>query len=137
MEDCPLWLWFTKNSTVKYIPEPLAVYRLLGDSACHSSDIAKQKRFINSLCDVHRFFAEKYNFPLEDLHDMFLGNYLGTQIDVAVSRPSISNLNAVRILYKELKSPTRKQKIFYASSFFPPLYLLIKLHRKIKSVRKV
>lgn len=137
MEDCPLWLWFTKNSTVKYIPEPLAVYRLLGDSACHSSDISKQKRFINSLCDVHRFFAEKYNFPLEDLHDMFLGNYLGTQIDVAVSRPTLSNLNAVRILYKELKSPSRKQKIFYASSFFPPLYLLIKLHRKIKNARKV
>ena len=85
---------------------------------------------------MHRFFAEKYNVPLEDLHDMFLGNYLGTQIDVAVSRPTLSNLNAVRILYKELKSPTRKQKIFYAASFFPPLYLLIKLRRKIKKVSR-
>nr|WP_180486313.1 glycosyltransferase [Treponema socranskii] len=137
MEDCPLWLWFTKNTKVKYFPEALAVYRLFRDSACHSSDIEKQKHFVDSLCDVHNFFARKYDFPLQkDLRDMFLGNYLTTQVDRVLQKSNSFDLKTIRLLFKELKSPTAKQKMFYMFSYIPPLYTFVYLYRKVKKMLK-
>ena len=61
MEDFPMWLWFSKNSKIKFINRVYAVYRNLEVSASHSNNAEKIKRFNDSCLDIRIFFAEKYN----------------------------------------------------------------------------
>ena len=59
--DYPLWLWISKKYKIRFINEITGVYRLLEESASHSTDILKQERFINSCYDMLHVFAEKYS----------------------------------------------------------------------------
>lgn len=66
MGDYPMWLWFSLNSKIKMLPDITAVYRLLHDSASHTSnDISKMMAFRDGTVDIKVFFNEKYqrNIP--------------------------------------------------------------------------
>lgn len=67
MEDIPMWLWFAKNSYISYIKKNFGVYRVFDNSASHSTNMEKQKRFNDSCLEVRRFFAMKY-----DCNDLLL-----------------------------------------------------------------
>lgn len=66
MEDYPTWLWFGKNSKIKFINQPLCVYRENQESASHFVNFEKRIRFCKSTWDIQNFFAEKYNLPVKD-----------------------------------------------------------------------
>lgn len=56
--DTAYWYWFAYHGKTKFMPEQMAVYRVLENSACHSSD--KEKRLILDL----NFLRLKLDFLL-------------------------------------------------------------------------
>lgn len=70
LEDLPMWLWFAKNSKIKFINKPIAVYRVLEESESHSNDTEKYQLYAKSCRDVRAFYSELYNEKyLLDLYD--------------------------------------------------------------------
>lgn len=70
MGDYPLWLDIAKHSKVKYMPEPLGVYRRSDNTASCHNDINKRYEFAKSGYDVSFYYANKYNVADEVLHNM-------------------------------------------------------------------
>lgn len=60
MGDTPMWMWFAKHSKIYFLDEVTSVYRILENSASHSTDFEKQKKFNQSLLNIRLFFWEKY-----------------------------------------------------------------------------
>ena len=60
MEDYPLVLWFSINSEIGFLDEILLNYRVLPNSASHTSDIEKTMAFLDSVNNVKNFFIAKY-----------------------------------------------------------------------------
>lgn len=56
MGDYPIWLWFAHESAIAFIPETIGVYRVLDNSASHSSNINKMLAFTQSGLDIKRFY---------------------------------------------------------------------------------
>ena len=68
--DTSYWYWFAYHGLVKYMPEPMAVYRVLEESACHTKDEDKRFELDLKFLKLKLLFISKY--PLED----------GRQLDV-------------------------------------------------------
>ena len=64
MGDYPMWLFFSKKSKIFFLNKTSAVYRILTNSASHSSDKEKIKAFYKSLYNVKQYFCEKYNYEI-------------------------------------------------------------------------
>lgn len=62
MGDYPLWLWFSYNSKIKYLPCCTGVYRKTLGSASRPNKINKKIAFTNSGSEIRRFFLNHYNF---------------------------------------------------------------------------
>lgn len=60
--DYPFWLYIAIHAKTHFMNQVLAVYRVLSDSASHSTGIEKRVRFIRSVFDMKRYFNEKYHF---------------------------------------------------------------------------
>lgn len=60
MGDYPVWLYAAARSKIRFIDEPMAVYRILNESASHFRDFGKADRFCRSTLDIRRCFAERY-----------------------------------------------------------------------------
>lgn len=60
MGDTPMWLWFSIKSKIAFIEDITSVYRVLDNSASHSTDYYKQKKFNKSLLDIRLFFINNY-----------------------------------------------------------------------------
>lgn len=69
MGDYPLWLYIAMNNKIHFIDECMAVYRMLENSASHSTDYWRLKKFFLSTIDVKRFFLERTN-RLDLEHDV-------------------------------------------------------------------
>jgi glycosyltransferase involved in cell wall biosynthesis len=63
MADYPMWLDLARHTHFGYIDKPLADYRILQESACHSQDPRKTLRFFKSTCQVRFDYARKNNVP--------------------------------------------------------------------------
>lgn len=61
MGDYPIWLFMTKNTDSYFLSQPTGVYRLLKESASHSTDAQKQVDFELSSFSVQVFFAKIYH----------------------------------------------------------------------------
>lgn len=64
MGDYPLWLYLIAHSKVHFSDYVSSVYRVLQESASHSSDIRKSIAFMQSTLDIQLFFAGKYALDL-------------------------------------------------------------------------
>ena len=60
MGDLPQWLYFFRNSKVKYFARKTAVYRILQESASHTTDINKQTLFTQSSLIIRSAFVNYY-----------------------------------------------------------------------------
>lgn len=60
MGDYPMWLYAAAHSKIRFIDEPLAVYRILNESASHFRSFEQADRFCRSTLDIRRFFAGQY-----------------------------------------------------------------------------
>ena len=63
MGDYPMWIWFSHESRIKFIPLVTGVYRVLTSSASHSSDISRQIGFSQSSIEIRRFFEDYFKVP--------------------------------------------------------------------------
>lgn len=67
MGDYPLWLWLAHCSSVYFMNEVTGVYRVLEESASHTSDLQKRISFINSYGDIRLFFIDYFNISTKTL----------------------------------------------------------------------
>jgi len=65
--DVPLWTELTRYGSFAYINEPLAIYRLLGESATHSEESEKRLGYYNRNEDLKIHLAQKYGLPLDEI----------------------------------------------------------------------
>ena len=63
MGDYPLWLYIAATSKIKFLPMITGVYRILNESASHSTDQKKVIEFNYSFFTIATFFAKRYNSP--------------------------------------------------------------------------
>ncbi len=125
MGDLPMWLWFTYNSKVKFFPEIFGVYRVLSNSAAHSSNIEKQVNFYRAGYECANFFSMHYLGkklpPYEDHHDR--------------ARLYSTKAHDRKKAYKEYKlipHKSRKYKILTALHSNPVTYLLLRIYYSVK-----
>ena len=62
MGDFSLWLWMATKTKIGFISEITAVYRILAESASHSSDKKKQFSFYISSYKIALFYAKKNHY---------------------------------------------------------------------------
>ena len=60
MGDYPMWIWFLYNSKAYFFKEVMGKYRILPNSASHSTNIDRVIAFEESVLDVRLFFINKY-----------------------------------------------------------------------------
>ena len=61
MGDYPMWLWLSHRYKVCFIDKVTSVYRVLNESASHSTNVEKKLGFILSCIDIQEFFSNQYN----------------------------------------------------------------------------
>ena len=59
--DTPMWLYFALKSRIGVLPDVTAVYRILGDSACHFTSPHQHYNFVNKGFEVPDYFISNYN----------------------------------------------------------------------------
>lgn len=59
--DVPCWLYFMRFSKIKILDVTMAIYRILPESASHSSNILKRANFINGAYDCRAYYAKNYH----------------------------------------------------------------------------
>ena len=62
MGDLPLWIEFANASKIKYLADKTAMYRVLENSASHSSNIDEVIGFRKSSLEVKLFYIEQFRF---------------------------------------------------------------------------
>jgi len=60
MGDYPMWLYFAQKNKIKYENRVTGVYRVLVNSASHSTDTRKEIDFKKNYIDIADFFCDKY-----------------------------------------------------------------------------
>ena len=78
-EDYPMWLWFSHQSKIHRIAEPLTTYRLQKETLSHSNSKQRKVQFEIDRFQIKMFFYNhfKLNNP-KILHDIYLVYYFLT-----------------------------------------------------------
>lgn len=69
MGDYPLWLWISYHRKIQFMQEATAVYRVLGESQSHSSDMLKTETFHKSALEIKHYFINLYDKSLEPVYE--------------------------------------------------------------------
>lgn len=104
MEDYPLWLYVASKSKIKFDKVLVAVYRVLENSASHSTSLTQRENFIESVFEIKQFYVDyfgwKYNsFEQDYYYELFENAY------------QFKNLNKAIEYYRKIKNKTLKIKI--------------------------
>lgn len=76
--DYPLWLYISINTKTNFMNQVFAVYRVLPNSASHSTNIKKREDFIYSVFEMKQYFNQKYKFVNESLLENYKNEALLT-----------------------------------------------------------
>lgn len=116
MGDTPLWLFIAAQGPIKYLTDVTSVYRVLENSASHSTDINKTIRFCLSSYDIRIHFAKKYH--CENLIKQITVHHINELFKIAVSfDKSVSSFVAKMAWENSVLSPTVWLKtILYSTS---------------------
>ncbi len=119
--DYPLWLWISKNTKIHFIDETTGVYRVLDNSASHSSDINKRLQVSKSIYDLRLFFAgEQY----KDL----VGEYNENRECVNYYFRNFDRENTLKYI-KKIEHKTKKEMIIHiivSNKFLFACYKMLK-----------
>ena len=66
MGDLPLWIYASKEGMVHYLNERTTVYRLLSESASHTSDYLKMQKFMRNALEIKLYFNKLYNLDCSE-----------------------------------------------------------------------
>lgn len=62
--DYPMWIWMSRMSKVKFMPYVSGVYRVLSNSASHSSNVENKIAFSMCTMDIIEYFNNKFEYGL-------------------------------------------------------------------------
>lgn len=119
MGDYPRWLWMAHEYHVKFIPICSGVYRILKESASHSSNETRGEEFIRNICTMRLFFIEYFHH--EELKDK-----VNLQLSLFNHTFSVGNIEKAISYYKKIEKPHFATKIKYIIAKYPLLYNLFK-----------
>lgn len=134
MGDYPMWLYFSHESKIKFFDKETAVYRVLEESASHSTDINKMIKFEESVYDIRQFYNQKFglNFELK-VNYPFIKNQLLNKLSEKYEKKLAKD---VRLICK-MQSFSIKNSIYYICSYsFVLLNILFILKKGIKLWKK-
>ncbi len=119
MGDYPMWIYFAHEGSVKYMADVFAVYRVLRESASHSTNEEKSEAFVHSTYEIVKFYSDYFNRPelfnIESLYKALFRN----AFMYGNKRKAIAYFKKVSI-----PTPTMKMKYFIIKNRF--LYNLLK-----------
>jgi len=78
--DLPVWLDFSRRTRFHYFDESLSTYRILLESASHSSDPEKVKRYKLSIFDLRLYYLNKYSSVLDDSERSQILHFMASQL---------------------------------------------------------
>lgn len=120
--DYPLWIFASLNSSVEFLDEEFATYRVLAESASHSKDFHKQESFINGVFDMKEFFINKYGeYGIDRNNERRLVFLMSNAIEYGERKKALE-------YYKLIQAPSRKEKLKAFCCRFHLIWL-IKLSR--------
>ena len=103
--DSPLFLYIAHDHDIHFMDEVVGVYRVLKNSASHSTSYEQNVRFKNSTFDVVKFFCNKYGHPdfkkLESIHYSYLFNYAFND----------GRYDTAKELYRQIPYPNIKNRL--------------------------
>ena len=123
MGDYPLWLYLSLKTRFFFMESLLATYRILTNSASHSTDYKKRVEFQESANEIRHFFAKKYNVGDQYLLEQ---NYFRKRFDLAFNS---NQKKDVAFFYKKLGMKKNKDRIKYVFSRMP---ILTTIYFKLK-----
>lgn len=125
MGDYPIWLYFSLKSKIYFMNEVTAVYRVLSESASHSTDIKKREIFINSFYDIKRFFLKyaKIRYNEQEFNDSLLSSLGSNAI-------KMKDLNVAKEHFEGIKKVTIKNTM---KKIIPKYRILSFLYRLKKT----
>lgn len=121
MEDYPIWLYISKVSKIRFLNEETCAYRVLNESASHSSDIKKAVNFAKSTWKIQNFFSKKYlNKETSPFDEHFVLAHIYINLN--------DRKNAKRefSLCKNKSKKINKYKLICSSSFLFFVFRLVK-----------
>lgn len=65
MEDYPMWLWFSANTIIEYLPITTSCYRIVNGSVSHAKTYLSYLNFISSIYDIKNFYIDYYGARFE------------------------------------------------------------------------
>lgn len=80
--DLQAWAELSMISEVTYIPETMATYRVLDESASRSKDPKKSMHFHKSIFEIKSYLCEKYNLP-ENRRRMAVSSWCDSSLRLA------------------------------------------------------
>ena len=119
MGDSPLFLYIAHDHDIHFMDEIVGVYRILPESASHSSSYEKTVRFKNSTFAVVKFFCEKYGYSnfkqLESIHYSYLFNYAFNDGRYSVAKEIYKQISYpdYKIRFKRIVLSSRVLRVIY------------------------
>ena len=134
MGDYPMWLFFSHESKIKLFDKETAVYRVLEESASHSTDINKMIKFEESVYDIKQFYNQKFGLNLElKVNYPFIISQLLNKLSEKYEKKLAKD---VRLICK-MQSFSLKNSIYYICSYsFVLLNILFILKKGITLWKK-
>lgn len=129
MGDYPMWLYIALKSKVQFFNKETSVYRVLQNSASHSSSAEKNYDFHKSAYDIRKFFSDMSGISIEDWDEIKMkfyenSNLMKKTLNNAVFRETVQKL------YWKLENRNFSEFINYVLSlsnvFVFPFYLIRK-----------
>ena len=126
MGDYPMWLYILHETKVRFFNYVTGVYRILNNSASHSTNISKLLSFKKSGYDVTLFFSKKYNVNYND--DLNLGFFIVYVNYMKNVKYDTEYAKQLRVTYKQVRNKQFKHIIYYVFSYNKILwYILLKI----------
>ena len=88
MGDYPMWLWFAHESVVAFMPEVVGVYRVLSNSASHSSAWNRIMAFNRSGLEIQKFYNHFFGIGINDKEFLYREWYLKLRVYALYLRAS-------------------------------------------------
>ena len=106
MGDYPIWLYASLKSKIHFHDEVTGVYRVLEESASHSTSIKKKESFILSFFEIKSFFLE-YN------NKRYSKDGLKDSLNLSLASNALAFNDTVKAIYyfKKIKKKTLKIRI--------------------------
>ena len=132
--DYPLWLEIAKDWKIKYLRDCTTIYRVLSDSASHSSNVNKTVAFNESVLSIQRFFAMQTR--KEHLFPKIEENFYAEMYMVCLEN-RYGEISFYRKKMENCEGSTRRNRILRLAARYHLMEVVLKLLLDLSFVRKL